>query len=61
MHFVIYPHLDTVGWINLDYNFGELIFDCSCFGHKQVVSPDGHCWQGTKHNYWVWIWLNALF
>lgn len=53
MHFFIYPHLDTVGRINLDYNFGEFIFDCSCFGHKQVVSPDGHCWQGTKHNYWV--------
>lgn len=25
MHFVIYPHLDTVDRINLDYNFGELI------------------------------------
>ena len=26
MHFVIYLHLDTVGRINLDYNFGEFIF-----------------------------------
>lgn len=32
-------------------------FNCSCSGHKQVVSPDRHCWQGTEHHNWLRIWL----
>ena len=37
------------------------ISDCSCSGHKQVVSSDRHFGQGTEHHNWLGIRLAPCY
>lgn len=45
----------------MQVNFNVVdISDCSCSGHKQVVSSDRHFGQGTEHHNWLGIRLTPF-